>query len=143
LQDLGRDPIPVSCLATLVTAPSHDDAAAKLRGLMATRGVTDPDALMADRSFTGGLRLLWGDADEVGEQVGELLDAALDGRGREHDRGRTRARGGRVRGRHVGEGAPTLNRDTGPATPAPVPAQMLAEMDAQSNPAAGPTPLAT
>jgi alkanesulfonate monooxygenase SsuD/methylene tetrahydromethanopterin reductase-like flavin-dependent oxidoreductase (luciferase family) len=83
LTDLGRDrsDITVTCLGTIVTAPTHDAAAAKVAGLMRSRGLDDPDAVLRDPELTAQLlpRFLWGDADDIAEQVAVLRAAGLDG----------------------------------------------------------------
>ena len=83
LTDLGRDraDITVTCLGTIVTAPTHDEAAAKVAGLMRSRGLDDPEAALRDPELTAALlpRFLWGDADDVAEQVAVLRAAGLDG----------------------------------------------------------------
>ena len=77
----ARSDISVSCLGTIVTAATHDEAAAKIAGLMRSRGLDDPESVLADADLTATLlpRFLWGDADDVGEQVEKLLAAGLDG----------------------------------------------------------------
>jgi F420-dependent oxidoreductase-like protein len=83
LAALGRDrsQITVSCLGTIVTAPTHDEAAAKVAGLMRSRGLDDPESVLRDPDLTATLlpRFLWGDADDVAEQLGSLLASGLDG----------------------------------------------------------------
>jgi F420-dependent oxidoreductase-like protein len=83
LDALGRDrsTITVSCLGSLVLAPTHDEAKAKLAGLMRARGIDDPDAVLDDAALAKQLlpRMTWGDPDEVSEQVQELLVTGLDG----------------------------------------------------------------
>jgi len=83
LADLGRDraDITVTCLGTIVIAPTHDEAAAKVAGLMRRRGLDDPEAALRDPELTAALlpRFLWGDADDVAEQVAVLRAAGLDG----------------------------------------------------------------
>jgi F420-dependent oxidoreductase-like protein len=82
LDDLGRarEDITVSVLGSLVLAPTHDAAEAKLRSLVAARGV-DLDALRADESAGRQVlgRFVWGDADEVAAQAQELIAVGLDG----------------------------------------------------------------
>ena len=77
----ARSDITVSCLGTIVTAPTHDEAAAKVAGLMRSRGLDDPEGVLADPELTAALlpRFFWGDADDVGEQVERLLASGLDG----------------------------------------------------------------
>jgi F420-dependent oxidoreductase-like protein len=74
----ARSDITVSCLGTIVTAPTHDEAAGKVAELMRSRGLDDPDAVLRDPELTATLlpRFLWGD---VGEQVEKLLGSGLDG----------------------------------------------------------------
>jgi F420-dependent oxidoreductase-like protein len=83
LDALGRDrsEITITCLGTIVTAPTHGAAAAKMAGLMRSRGLDDPDAVLADPALTAGLlpRFLWGDAEDIAEQVAVLRAAGLDG----------------------------------------------------------------
>jgi F420-dependent oxidoreductase-like protein len=83
LDALGRDrsDITVTCLGTIVTAPTHEAAAAKVAGLLRSRGLDDPDAVLADPALTAGLlpRFLWGDSDDIVEQVAGLRAAGLDG----------------------------------------------------------------
>jgi F420-dependent oxidoreductase-like protein len=82
LDDLGRDrsDITVTPLATLVTAPTHDAAKAKLAALFASRG-TDLDTVLADKAASAMLlgRMVWGDQDEVVARVQELVKVGLDG----------------------------------------------------------------
>ncbi|MDQ1535381.1 MAG: hypothetical protein QOF28_3142 [Actinomycetota bacterium] len=77
----ARSDITVTCLGTIVTAPTHDEAAGKVAELMRGRGLDDPDAVLRDPELTATLlpRFLWGDADDVGEQVEKLLASGLDG----------------------------------------------------------------
>ena len=83
LTAIGRDrsSINVSCLGTIVTAPTHDEAAAKLAGLMRSRGLDDAEAVLGDPELMATFlpRFLWGDADDVGEQVEKLRAVGLDG----------------------------------------------------------------
>jgi F420-dependent oxidoreductase-like protein len=83
LDALGRDrsTITVSCLGSLVLAPTHDEAKAKLAGLVRARGIDDPDAVLDDPALAKQLlpRMTWGDPDEVGEQVQALVATGLDG----------------------------------------------------------------
>ena len=83
LDALGRDrsEIRVSCLGSIVTASTHDEAAAKVSALMRSRGLDDPESVLRDPELTATLlpRFLWGDADEVGEQLQKVLAAGLDG----------------------------------------------------------------
>jgi F420-dependent oxidoreductase-like protein len=83
LAELGRarSDVTVTCLGTIVTAPTHEAAAAKVAALMRARGLDDPDAVLRDKDLTAQLlpRFLWGDADDVAEQVAVLLAAGLDG----------------------------------------------------------------
>jgi F420-dependent oxidoreductase-like protein len=76
-----RSDLGVSCLGFLVVAPTHEQAAAKLDGMLRARGVADPAPLVADRAALDAAvpRILWGDPDEVGEQVQRLLGIGLDG----------------------------------------------------------------
>lgn len=82
LDDLGRsrDDITVTPLGSLVLAPSHDAALAKMRTMLGARGV-DADAVLADKSASAQLlgRLVWGDPDEVAVRVKELIAVGLDG----------------------------------------------------------------
>ena len=83
LDALGRDrsEITVTCLGTIVTAPTHEAAAAKVARPLRSRGLDDPDAVLADAELTAGLlpRFLWGDADDVAAQVATLRAAGVDG----------------------------------------------------------------
>jgi F420-dependent oxidoreductase-like protein len=82
LDELGRDraDITVSPLATLVVAPTHDEAKAKLARLFASRG-TDLDTVLADPALAATVmaRMVWGDPDEVVARVQELMAVGLDG----------------------------------------------------------------
>ena len=79
--EVGRDPATIAktWLASLVVAPTHDEAYGKLSAMLADRGF-DQSALddPGVRSFVLG-RFLVGDPDEVGEQVAELRAGGLDG----------------------------------------------------------------
>ena len=77
----ARSDITLSCLGTIVTAPTHDEAAAKVADLMRSRGLDDAETVLRDPELTATLlpRFLWGDADDVGEQVEKLLASGLDG----------------------------------------------------------------
>jgi alkanesulfonate monooxygenase SsuD/methylene tetrahydromethanopterin reductase-like flavin-dependent oxidoreductase (luciferase family) len=79
--DVDRDPgsIVKTWLGSLVVAPTHDEATAKLGDMLAARGLgasalDDPGVRDMVRS-----RFVAGDPDEVGEQVAELRAAGLDG----------------------------------------------------------------
>jgi F420-dependent oxidoreductase-like protein len=78
---VGRDPATITktWLGSLVIAPTHDEAEAKLDQLLAGRGL-DRSALddPGVRSMLLG-RFVLGDPDEVGEQVVELRGGGLDG----------------------------------------------------------------
>jgi F420-dependent oxidoreductase-like protein len=82
LDDLGRprSDITVTPLGTLVLADTHDAALAKLKAMIAARGF-DADALLADQASASALlgRIVWGDPDEVGARVQELVAVGLDG----------------------------------------------------------------
>jgi F420-dependent oxidoreductase-like protein len=82
LDALGRDrnDITVTPLGTMVVAPTHDEAAAKLDALLASRG-TDLTAVMADPALSAMVlgRMVWGDPDEVVGRVQELTKLGLDG----------------------------------------------------------------
>ena len=82
LDDLGRprSDITVTPLGTLVLAETHDAALAKLKAMIAARGF-DADALLADEASASALlgRIVWGDPDEVGARVQELVAVGLDG----------------------------------------------------------------
>lgn len=82
LDAIGRDrgDITVTALASLVLAETHDDALAKLKALIASRGV-DADALLADEAASREIlnRIVWGGPDEVTEHVRERIAAGLDG----------------------------------------------------------------
>jgi F420-dependent oxidoreductase-like protein len=82
LDAIGRDrsDITVTPLATLVVAPTHDAAAAKLDALFASRG-TDLQAVLADPALSEMVmaRMVWGDPDEVAARVQELMAVGLDG----------------------------------------------------------------
>jgi F420-dependent oxidoreductase-like protein len=75
-----RSDITVTPLATLVTAPTHGEARAKLAALLASRG-TDLDTVLADKEASAMLlgRMVWGDQDEVVARVQELVEVGLDG----------------------------------------------------------------
>jgi F420-dependent oxidoreductase-like protein len=79
--DVDRDPgsIVKTWLGSLVVAPTHDEATAKLGDMLAARGLgasalDDPG--VRDMVLS---RFVVGDPDEVGEQVAELRAAGLDG----------------------------------------------------------------
>jgi F420-dependent oxidoreductase-like protein len=82
LDAVGRDrsDITVTPLATLVLAPTHDEAHAKLAAMFASRGA-DLDTVMADEAMSAMLlgRMVWGDPDEVVARVHELTALGLDG----------------------------------------------------------------
>ncbi len=82
LDDLGRarSDITVTPLGTLVLAETHDAALSKLKGMIAARGF-DADAFLADEASASALlgRIVWGDPDEVGARVQELVAVGLDG----------------------------------------------------------------
>jgi F420-dependent oxidoreductase-like protein len=82
LDDLGRprSDITVTPLGTLVVAETHDAALSKLKGMIAARGF-DADAFLADEASASALlgRIVWGDPDEVGARVQELVAVGLDG----------------------------------------------------------------
>jgi F420-dependent oxidoreductase-like protein len=82
LDDLGRarSDITVTPLGTLVLAETHDAALDKLKGMIAARGF-DADAFLADEVSAAALlsRIVWGDPDEVGARVQELVAVGLDG----------------------------------------------------------------
>ena len=67
-------------LATLVLAPTHDEAHAKLAAMFASRGA-DLDAVIADEAMSAALlgRMVWGDPDEVVARIQELTALGLDG----------------------------------------------------------------
>jgi F420-dependent oxidoreductase-like protein len=81
LDDLGRDraDITVSPLGSLVVAPTHDEARAKLGRLAARRGF-DLDTVLADEQASAAVlgRFVWGDPDEVVARVQELMALGLD-----------------------------------------------------------------
>lgn len=82
LDDLGRDraDITVTPLGSLVVAPTHDEARAKLARLAARRGL-DLDTVLADEQATEAVfgRFVWGDPDEVVARAQELMALGLDG----------------------------------------------------------------
>ena len=82
LDALGRDrsTITVTPLASLVMAETHEAALAKLKAMIAQRGL-DPDQLLADEGASRMVlgRMLWGDPDEVVAKAQELLALGLDG----------------------------------------------------------------
>ena len=61
-------------------AETHDAALSKLKGMIAARGF-DADAFLADEASASALlgRIVWGDPDEVGARVQELVAVGLDG----------------------------------------------------------------
>ena len=67
-------------LSTLVVAPTHDAAAAKLDALLDSRG-TDLASVLADPALAAMVmgRMVWGDPDEVVARVQELMALGLDG----------------------------------------------------------------
>lgn len=81
LDDLGRDrsDITVTPLCFLVIGETHDDAEAKLARRLGAMGL-GPE-ILADRAtaeLTLG-RVIWGDADEVTDQVQRVMTNGLDG----------------------------------------------------------------
>jgi len=82
LDALGRDrrDITVTPLGTMIVAPTHDAAHAKLAALTASRGV-ELDAVLADPGLSAMVlgRMVWGDQDEVIGRVQELVKVGLDG----------------------------------------------------------------
>ena len=82
LDELGRarTDITVTPLGTLVVAPTHDEARAKLARLFTTRGM-DLETVLADPVAAATVmgRMVWGDPDEVVARVQELLALGLDG----------------------------------------------------------------
>lgn len=83
LDRLGRprSEITTSCLSTIIVGATHDDAAAKLGGLLQSRGVADPAEILNDAAVRAAVlpRLFFGDPDEVVGQVRDLLALGLDG----------------------------------------------------------------
>ena len=83
LADVGRDrsSIAVSCLGTIVIAPTHDAAEAKLAQLLRERGVAEPSTVLDDPAARAAVlpRMLAGDPDEVAEQAQALIATGLDG----------------------------------------------------------------
>ncbi len=83
LADLGRkrEDINVTCLATVIAGETHEAAAAKLAGLLRTRGVDDPQPVLDDATLRNQLlpRLFFGDPDEIAEQVTAIVGLGLDG----------------------------------------------------------------
>jgi F420-dependent oxidoreductase-like protein len=82
LDAIGRDrsDITVTPLGSLVMAPTHDEATAKLGRLLASRG-TDLDTVLADPALSAMVmsRMVCGDPDEVVARVQELMAVGLDG----------------------------------------------------------------
>ena len=83
LDTFGRDrsSIAVSCLGTLVVAPTHDEARAKMDGLLRSRGIADPSTVLDDPAAAAAFlpRFVWGSPDEVAEQANALLEMGLNG----------------------------------------------------------------
>jgi F420-dependent oxidoreductase-like protein len=83
LDRLGRDrsDITTSCLGTIVVAPTHDEAAARLSTMLQARGMADPSEIVNDPATLHAAipRLFFGDPDEVVTQVRDLLATGLDG----------------------------------------------------------------
>lgn len=81
LADLGRDRSEVTrtWLGSLVVGTDHDDAMARLDGLLVPRGIDH--SLYEDPATRGSLfgRMIAGGPDEVGERVAELYAMGLDG----------------------------------------------------------------
>ncbi|MFN8052169.1 MAG: LLM class flavin-dependent oxidoreductase [Acidimicrobiales bacterium] len=84
LERLGRDrsSISVSILGSAIVGATHEDAEATVAEMLTVRGVDnaldivrDPDTLAAIMPRA----ILWGDADEVGEQAQALADLGIDG----------------------------------------------------------------
>jgi len=82
LDAIGRDrsDITVTPLASLVVAPTHDAARAKLAGLLAARGA-DLDTVESDPELAATVlgRMVWGDPDEAVAKVQEVAALGLDG----------------------------------------------------------------
>lgn len=82
LDDLGRDraDITVTPLSFLVVAETHDAAVAKLAGRLSAMGM-DASILEGDRAAAEAAlgRFIWGDPDEVTEQVHRLMATGIDG----------------------------------------------------------------
>ena len=77
---LGRDrsEITVSKQLNVCIAPTHDQAYADVAGYLGARGLDL--AAMDDATRDTFLALIvWGDADEVGEQLSAVLDLGIDG----------------------------------------------------------------
>lgn len=83
LANVGRErsSISVSCLGTIVIAPTHDLAVAKLEGMLRQRGIGDPSSVLDDPVVRATVlpRMLVGDPDEVTEQIHQLMAIGLDG----------------------------------------------------------------
>ncbi len=75
---LGRDrsEITVSLQRTAFVAPTHDEALDVAKGYLGPRGI-DLDAVAVDA--VAPERVLVGDPDEIGGQLGSLLDLGIDG----------------------------------------------------------------
>ncbi len=82
LDDLGRDraDITVTPLSFLVLGETHDAAVAKMAPRLQAIGL-DPAMLDGDRTVAETTlgRFIWGDADEVTDQVQRLMATGLDG----------------------------------------------------------------
>jgi F420-dependent oxidoreductase-like protein len=77
----ARRDLTITCLGTVVTAPTHDAARKKMEGLLHARGAADPSTVLDDPAASAAFlpRVLWGDGDEVAEQAHDLLATGLDG----------------------------------------------------------------
>ena len=77
---LGRDrsTITVSQALNVCIAETHDDAYADMVAFLATRGL---DITTLDQAFVDSLlaMVVWGDADEVGEQIAAVKALGVDG----------------------------------------------------------------
>lgn len=83
LADLGRarDSITVTCLGSIVVAPTHEEAEAKLARMLRSRGVAEPSTILDDPAARAAVltRMFSGSPDEVIEQVHRVVGLGLDG----------------------------------------------------------------
>jgi F420-dependent oxidoreductase-like protein len=99
-QDVGRDrsEITVSQHLNACIAPTHDEAYAELGVFLSARGL-DLDSMDTQMRELILSRLVWGDPDEVGEQLSTVLERGADGftlslPGQAHDPERVELLGG-------------------------------------------------
>jgi F420-dependent oxidoreductase-like protein len=77
---LGRDrsELTVSFQRTVCIAETHDEAKAEIAALLLSRGL-DISAMTDDEQAPWLANFVWGDPDEVGEQMAGYLESGIDG----------------------------------------------------------------